>query len=120
MAAKILAVFAMLTLAARLRIAAGPEIAPTGAINPCANLKKSCGELVCPGGSKLVTYAGHCCPYCESTVEIIDTKDYSKSAAAAFQAYGTAPYGGGYKPQPPVPGAFVKLIQKAPAPAPHH
>eukprot|EP00746_Dinoflagellata_sp_MGD_P072382 gnl/MRDRNA2_/MRDRNA2_29384_c0_seq2.p2 gnl/MRDRNA2_/MRDRNA2_29384_c0~~gnl/MRDRNA2_/MRDRNA2_29384_c0_seq2.p2 ORF type:complete len:123 (-),score=20.52 gnl/MRDRNA2_/MRDRNA2_29384_c0_seq2:13-381(-) len=43
---------------------AGPEIAPTGAINPCAGIKAHCGELVCPGGSKKVTYAGHCCPYC--------------------------------------------------------
>merc|ERR1719159_471659 len=86
---------------------AGPEIAPTGAINPCAGITASCGELVCPGGSKLVTYAGHCCPYCESTVEIVDTKDYSASALKAFNSFGTAPYGGGYKSKP-VPERFLQ------------
>merc|ERR1719450_1752999 len=98
-------VVAKLAAGLEIRTSAGPDIAPTGAINPCANIKKHCGDLICPGGSKLVTYAGHCCPYCESTVEIVDTKDYSGSALKAFNSYGTAPYGGGYKSKP-IPERF--------------
>merc|ERR550514_1847596 len=108
MALKAIAVLAALAATSALQIRAGPEIAPTGAINPCANLKAHCGELVCPGGSKKVTYAGHCCPYCESTVEIVDRTDYSGSALKAFNSFGTAPYGGGYKSKP-IPERFIQV-----------
>merc|ERR1719272_1097941 len=61
--------------------------------DPCKGIV--CGNLVCPGGSKIAEYAGHCCPYCESTVMIKDDKDYAEDAAAAFATYKTAKYAGG-------------------------
>merc|ERR1719456_1954947 len=62
-------------------------------VDPCAGMV--CGNLVCPGGSKLAEYPGHCCPYCESTVAIKDDKDYAEDAAKAFATYKTAKYAGG-------------------------
>merc|ERR1719428_1322714 len=62
---------------------------------PCGKMK--CPELVCPASAKVATYPGHCCPYCEVTVKIKDTTDYSTAALDAFNAYATAPYAGGYK-----------------------
>merc|ERR1719240_943749 len=87
-------------------------------VNPCPAIAKECEDLECPGGSELVEYPGHCCPYCKSTVKIIDYTDYSGSAKDAFQAYGTAPYGGGYKPQPPWEALAPALIKKSASPAP--
>merc|ERR1719421_1929974 len=62
-------------------------------VDPCNGIV--CGNLVCPGGSKLAEYPGHCCPYCESTVMIKDDKDYAEDAAKAFATYKTAKYAGG-------------------------
>jgi len=70
--------------------------------DPCGKIE--CGNLVCPGGSKLAETPGHCCPYCDSTVVIPDTKDYTKDAKEAFKSYKTAKYAGG-----------TGLLQKSPS-----
>merc|ERR1719321_1025973 len=77
-------------------VAASLKVRGTGLAqipDPCEGMV--CGNLVCPGGSKLAEYPGHCCPYCESTVVIKDDKDYAEDAAAAFATYKTAKYAGG-------------------------
>merc|ERR1719409_996171 len=79
-------VFALFASATGLQVK-GPVV------DPCAGMV--CGNLACPGGSKIAEYAGHCCPYCESTVDIPDAKDYAADAAKAYATYKTAKYAGG-------------------------
>merc|ERR1719379_959757 len=85
------------------KYAGGTGLVQKKGVDPCEGIV--CGNLVCPGGSKLAEYAGHCCPYCESTVVIKDDKDYAADAAAAFATYKTAKYAGG-----------TGLVQKKSAP----
>merc|ERR1719248_524003 len=84
-------IFALFASATALEVRGAQKSTPM--VDPCKGMV--CGNLVCPGGSKLAEYPGHCCPYCESTVMIKDDKDYAEDAAKAFATYKTAKYAGG-------------------------
>ena len=84
--------FALLALAASVACAGALRSVNAPIVDPCQNVP--CPPLTCPGGTLMKSYAGHCCPYCESQVVLQDKTDYSKAAAEAYATYKTAPYAG--------------------------